>query len=140
MAFVAGEDVVDDLLLGQAHEVVAFGAGGGEDFRAVVDAFFVECASAKGWYGGLDGLDLVEEVAVVGDGDDERVIGDPGVFAGDSGQGGVVALFDEFFGYFGEGGLGGVCHEFHELGVGGVGANPGESLAPGAFWSVVAAY
>ena len=50
-----------------------------------------------------------------------------------------VALFGEFLGYFGEGGLGGVFDELDELDAGGVGPDPGESLTPAAFWSVIAA-
>src|SRR5699024_1858175 len=79
VVLVAVEDVVDDLLAAQSHEVVAFGAGLGEDLDPVVDVVAARgAAGAEGRNVRLDGGDLVMEVALVAHVDDERVLVDPG--------------------------------------------------------------
>src|SRR5690606_24656451 len=75
---VAVEHVGDDLLLGQADEVVPLAAGLGEHLDLVVDVLPGGHRSATDpWDRDLDGGRLVVEVAVLAHVDDERVPVDP---------------------------------------------------------------
>src|SRR5699024_11806774 len=60
----AVQDVIDDLLLVHAVEVVAFRAGVGEDFHAEVLLHLRSRAGAEDWHGRFHWCDFVEEASV----------------------------------------------------------------------------
>ena len=63
----AVKDVIDDLLLVHAIEVVAFRTGVGKDFHAVLVFHLRRGAGAKDWHRSLHWCDFVQEAAVAGD-------------------------------------------------------------------------
>src|SRR5699024_6465002 len=67
VCFEAVKHVIDDLLLINTVQVVAFGTGVSEDFHAVV-LLHLRCrAGAEDWHRSLHWCDFVQEAAVVRD-------------------------------------------------------------------------
>src|SRR5699024_2784139 len=132
----AVQDVIDDLLLVHAVEVVAFRAGVGEDFHAEVLLHLRSRTGAEDWHGGFHSCDLIEEAAVVRDCYLQGSLGQTGAFLVAGLHGDLVAFLAEFLG-------GGAQRGNHGLGAKAlssisiwVRAQAGQTLADGAIRGV----